>query len=619
MAEQKREQEVIFFFGAGASVDAGVPTTFEFVKHFKQSLENHPVFNLTQTFENVEKVLMQWVKERKESAGIHAELLPEKVDIELLMEALDRLSMPDEEFLLKFYTAFKNPVGEIHDVKELLERLKDFIKEKCAVGQDRIRYLEHLLGFIQDYQPLDIFSVNYDICIEQFCHVYKKSYTDGFDVDWNPTLFERADLDVRLYKIHGSIKWYQTNRGSYIRTLIDTGKGQVKLRTGEIAEPLMLYPMRKWEYVEPLLENLVALKRRLEAPSCKYVIVVGYSFRDEQIRRIFFDAATRNKSLRVILIDPSAQEIYDRRLRNYAIKVIPDTESPLARRVICLPYQFENILPVLKNVNLSNLRDYNGLERDLTRRELSGQFANWEDALKPLLYSEHMEKYAEIIKTKIPYGRQIEDFEKFASSTSSDKFPPRNYDLLFWLEQYIKRGLYFLANDNKWQYKSHISNLIALYEVMLIKRMALTVERNRIHISFNHPYSYTPEVLADRLLQLSGYIHAIKFSRINEKMNPFYILVDDLGTHLSGLNEKELEITPYVTSRSEICPEKAQQLRQLGISLNPNVFGEPLDSTSIERQLAEVAKEIEKQEITIILEQARHESGIIKQPLAINS
>ena len=72
--------------------------------------------------------------------------------------------------------------------------------------------------------------------------------------------------------------WYQSDRGGYIKLPVMTGKSKIKLIYGEKAENLMLYPMQKWDYAEPLLELLVEIKHLLESESCKFLIIVGTLF-----------------------------------------------------------------------------------------------------------------------------------------------------------------------------------------------------------------------------------------------------------------------------------------------------------------------------------------------------
>lgn len=223
---------------------------------------------------------------------------------------------------------------------------------------------------------------------------------DGFDIKWNPSLFEKTDVDVRLLKLHGSIMWYRTDRGDYVKIPIMSHSAETRLITGERAETLILYPMRKWEYAEPLLELLIQLKKKLE--KAKFVFVVGYSFRDDHIRRIFWDASRRNREFVVFFISPHAHKIYHEKLKDYEIPGLPHAfssdfeyddfdaaaSSELAGRVVCLPYKFETVLPLLKNHFLKKIKEGLTHERNLRDSENQGESVEWSSCLKKFVECE---------------------------------------------------------------------------------------------------------------------------------------------------------------------------------------------------------------------------------------
>ena len=342
------ESEVLFFLGAGASVAAGVSDTYGMVKAFKQKIASQwaNVKALNKIIEILEKSEIEKGREGK-------------VDIELLLETIDKLEKKEQEVLLKFYKITDYALEGYAEKETLKDEIKEFIKECGVVNTKRIEYLEPLLGFLGEYRPLEVFSVNYDLCIEQLCNQYKKDYTDGFDNKWNPKLFEENRFDIRLYKIHGSVRWYYTDRADYVKLQTKTKGKETRLITGERATSLILYPMRKWEYSGPLLKLLITLKEKLE--KAKFVFVVGYSFRDYYIRRIFWDAARKNRNLTVFLISPESNKIYEERLKDYQVPGLPTNfesgfessgngafgfekvavPSELSGSIICLPYKLK--------------------------------------------------------------------------------------------------------------------------------------------------------------------------------------------------------------------------------------------------------------------------------------
>ncbi|MGB2841819.1 MAG: SIR2 family protein [Halobacteriota archaeon] len=362
--------KIIFFLGAGASVTARVPDTESFIygnDGFKKRIEDKGSEEEKSVLQEILNILE---KKNKETSQKYREFPRqnkdkkkseeferikkvkekfEKIDVELVLETLYKLNNKEVELLPDFYDENTLKFGSIliykekeKSLKSLEKKLRRFIREKTIVSEDKIDYLEPLKEFIGKYKTLDIFSVNYDTCIEQFCKEYGLRYTDGFELYWYPKLFDDSDYDVKLYKIHGSVMWYLTDRGTYVKIPIASKeKDEIEFITGETAKTLMVYPMGgKWEYAEPLLELIRRLHVGLEkAGVC---IVIGYSFRDDYIRRIFFEAARTNKDLILFLIAPDAGKIYDDKLK--FIDKDKRKPSPLEGRVICWNYPMDIVL-----------------------------------------------------------------------------------------------------------------------------------------------------------------------------------------------------------------------------------------------------------------------------------
>jgi hypothetical protein len=340
--------------------------------------------------------------------------------------------------------------------RPIIEDLKDFIKRKAIIeSQEKIRYLEPLLGFVEEHKPLNIFSVNYDTCIEQFCNVHQLNYQDGFDVNWNPQVFEREDVDIRLYKLHGSIIWYKSDRAGYIKLPIMTQEASIELITGEKAESLMLYPMQKFDYAEPLLELLIRLRNVIQ--SCKVLIVVGYSFRDVHLKRILLDVARKNMGLTLVLIDPKASHIYGEKLK-YFDPPYSRIPSSLDGRVVCLPYKFEEVLPFLKDHYLSYLQSGLSISSACTSGERRGAKVNWVECLKPLVNAEHTEKVQALLGSKI-HDSDIRDQWQL------------NIELL------LKMSLNLAANGQQAYAKKYLTDLRKILHGILFDRLDIEVSR----------------------------------------------------------------------------------------------------------------------------------------------
>ncbi len=350
----RHDGEVAFFFGAGASIEADIPDTFEMIEHFKTNLEKEPQKQFLDE-------LKKWGLQQK----------PKRLlDIELVLEALQNAVDWDKNPLSGLVYEKTGKMG--FNRKELLKDLRDFIKKKVIAKSGKIQYLKSLKGFVEMYRPLNIFSANYDTVVELFCAEEKLKLRDGFDESWNPGVFNALDLDIRLFKLHGSITWYRSNQGRFLKIPVMLPESSIELLTGEIAEQLILYPAQKLEYVEPLFELLLESKRRLL--DCKILIVVGYSFRDEHVRRLLWDTARQNPDFVVVLIDPRANEIYSK-----CLKTFDDgkTSSSLDGRVIQLPFYFGKVFSTLQEQLLPAITASRLLYRESELSENRGVAGNW--------------------------------------------------------------------------------------------------------------------------------------------------------------------------------------------------------------------------------------------------
>jgi hypothetical protein len=133
--------------------------------------------------------------------------------------------------------------------------------------------------------PVEIFTTNYDLLMEQALEDYRVPYFDGFAGSRTPFFDVRAMEDeaalparwTRFWKLHGSINWYLDDRGGVFR---HSAKLEGKKH---IIHPshLKYQDSRRMPY----LAMLDRLKTFLKQPTAT-LIVTGYSFRDEHLNEI---------------------------------------------------------------------------------------------------------------------------------------------------------------------------------------------------------------------------------------------------------------------------------------------------------------------------------------------
>ncbi len=128
--------------------------------------------------------------------------------------------------------------------------------------------------------PIELFTTNYDLLMEQALERCRIPYFDGF-VGAHRPLFDSRNMEedlpprwVRLWKLHGSVNWYQNDHADIFRGT-----------TQETNRKRIIHPSHL-KYQEsrrmPYLAMIDRLRDFLRDPSSA-LILCGYSFRDEHI------------------------------------------------------------------------------------------------------------------------------------------------------------------------------------------------------------------------------------------------------------------------------------------------------------------------------------------------
>jgi len=150
-----------------------------------------------------------------------------------------------------------------------------------------------------------------------------------------------------------------------------------------------------------LTELQLMFKERLANENTKIVIVVGYSFRDDYIIHMLWDASRTNKDLHIVFISPTAQEHFENKLR-FIDKEKKDL-SRLCDRIGCLPYPFSTVIGrLIKKDLLRNIGNVVRIEKDLIEVEKRGaREPEWENLLRICIDCEFSTKTKHILGQKI--------------------------------------------------------------------------------------------------------------------------------------------------------------------------------------------------------------------------
>lgn len=310
-------KDVVFLLGAGASVPAKLPSMPELTMKY---------------YEHVEQ---QFLEDEKEAIQVLREIMQNtpspRNDIEGLMSMIRNLDNVHYKFLAT------SKFSKLDDLNpDLLGRINDktqkFIR-KSLEQNGSYEYLSPLEGFL-DSNPTEIFTLNYDGMVDLFCEKYGIKYVDGFSPYWDPTIFDDLTTDIKLYRLHGCLYWFKTSSGKHIRIpLVGLDLETIRHISSEKLSEIIIYPnMNKEKYSK--LYSWLNTRFIKSLHECKLLIVVGYSFRDDDITSIIKDALL-SRDMWLLIISPDARTITGDQF---------DFELNVKSRILRLPQKFEEVL-----------------------------------------------------------------------------------------------------------------------------------------------------------------------------------------------------------------------------------------------------------------------------------
>ncbi len=285
----------VFLLGAGCSKCVGIPLAGELTTHV---LKNS---NLDEKSKNILKA----VKNLFGNAGnAHIE--------DYLSELIDLLAIAERREL-RDAAQKKVLIGTNEYGAEQLRIAVELIKQAIAsaIEKERISIETHRNFVAAVHRPIrvgkkveagysvDYLVLNYDTLIEDALALEKISYSDGIEGGvtgwWNPQTFDRKGLEARVFKLHGSINWYEEQHDPLPRRV--SPSLQVH---GSTQHKILIWPAST-KYRETQLEpfaQLTALARGAMRPELgrqRALIICGYSFRDDHINKEIEKALEESK------------------------------------------------------------------------------------------------------------------------------------------------------------------------------------------------------------------------------------------------------------------------------------------------------------------------------------
>ena len=280
------ENDLIFLLGAGATVDAGMPTVAQLTKELKDSLPTLSDVNGNQRPEFGQ--VFDLIKKNDPSVAENYEHLFEWISLLLRTHRVPFRNLIHADIAPSLIDALADLASEIGaEVARLL-----------SSRRTEPSYLARLSDFLPKEGRLKVFTLNYDCCVEDACRADGIDVTTGFDPvtkKWNPCRFKKNCHGINLYKLHSSLRWFPVSDNGlsqYKLTLMELTPDEQQQVSTDLRIPkspeLILGPGSKVQPDDPFLTLLYEFRKAML--KSQRVVIIGYGYCDPHINGIIEDA-----------------------------------------------------------------------------------------------------------------------------------------------------------------------------------------------------------------------------------------------------------------------------------------------------------------------------------------
>lgn len=332
LRDQLQLKNVSFLLGSGTSSPA-LPLMSGLYAGVKKEIEKDPTLQLS---------LSNKVSEKAQ--GNLEEILG------LLYARLSYyLGIEKDEDETKEYDTTQSLIEQIEGY--ILSQLNQNISDKCReeISQQETpftctikvyeTFYRALASRSKELSRLSVFTTNNDLfnetAMDNTNTMYINGFTPGLKRYFNPSLFhhtyskrmdssidkyEPVDNMVYLYKLHGSVNWVeQESVGNKFYNIVEIDATQSS--SSAQSERVMIYPAptkQNKSLGSPYTDIIRAFHHKLLQPN-SVLFVCGYSFSDEHLNRIIYQALAANSSLNVVIVNKLGEskeikQVDDRRI-----------------------------------------------------------------------------------------------------------------------------------------------------------------------------------------------------------------------------------------------------------------------------------------------------------------
>lgn len=301
-----KKDGIIILLGAGCSVEAGIPTSNMMINDIEALISGE---------KKEPNAKVKWEEFRELYSFIKSSIIysfglnkrfGEKANfnIEKLVDTLSELEKRETHILYPFISEWEKKLsiyaGEnFHKIKELRKHIVDKLQEWVTITDyNKAEYYSKFIDFREEYtHPLQVFSLNYDLCLEKHAsEVYLETGFDNTnDRKWSWRKFEEIEnvisADIYLYKMHGSINWVRDAEDNltYSDEIVKISKPELIFGTSY-----------KMQYIDPYL--FFATEFRKFTLETQLIITIGYGFGDEHINGMLRQAIRNDAKRRILCV-----------------------------------------------------------------------------------------------------------------------------------------------------------------------------------------------------------------------------------------------------------------------------------------------------------------------------
>jgi len=326
---------VLFLLGAGASCEAGIPTSTMMIDKVEILLEENEEWReYKELYYCIKSSIMH-------GFGIIGGYDKSSVNIETIVNTMDELIKSIKHPIYPFVGSWIPRLTELtnNNFKKIEEFRRKIVSQLFKwmkfEQNENLLYYKGFLKFLQEYKyVVRIFSLNYDRCIEESCG--EENINRGFDFEhkWNWRNYEneeKSSYNINLYKLHGSIDWAKTSSGLVIEKKSDINEGE---------EALIFGTTYKMQYIDPFLYLIYEFRQRTLDPKTEAIICIGYSFNDEHINGIIGQSIKDKQTRKIIVVSPFENEKIDKIQKDIMKKIDIKTEE----NIHCVPNKAKEFL-----------------------------------------------------------------------------------------------------------------------------------------------------------------------------------------------------------------------------------------------------------------------------------